>query len=365
MRRVSSPDWPSRAGTIAFVGEAPAAEEIRRDRYFVGKAGRLFDMFLARAGIRRSDCLVTNVFDFELPDNEVSNICVSQKEAKASAAGAFESWMKTPVDSGAYVPADILIEQFSRLEHELKQAAPNVVVPLGGTAVWALLCTAPYGKMKKLRGTLGQSAFGPWKCIPTYHPAYIARNFHHSPMLFSDFVKAKRESRTPELNLPERNAVVAESVEQVRAWLRGPLNTGWPVSVDIETAYGQIDCIGFANSIHEAFVVPFARILGKRKGKRPLANYWYSAEDETAVLVEVARLLGDPAIPKLGQNFNYDVAWIHEEWGVKVRNWRDDTRLQHLALWPELQADLATMTALHLTVPPWKLKGAHTHKPDE
>ena len=75
------PDWPVETPCrLAFVGEAPSDEELLGQRPLIGPAGRLFDKLLRIAQIERGDCLITNVFDEKLPDNEVLNWCGSTKE---------------------------------------------------------------------------------------------------------------------------------------------------------------------------------------------------------------------------------------------------------------------------------------------
>ena len=87
---------------VAFVGEAPGTEEEALGKPFVGPAGRLFNSLLARAGIERSECLITNVFDYKLPKNDVKNICVPKRDDTLNHPVA--------VDRGAYLP----IEEYER-----------------------------------------------------------------------------------------------------------------------------------------------------------------------------------------------------------------------------------------------------------
>lgn len=367
------PDWPESECKIAFVGEAPGTMEVRQGRYFAGKSGKLLRAFNARAGIPRANCLYTNVLDFQLPDNEISKLpgVLDAKGAREAYKNGpdmdtteFDNWIQVPVESGVYVPPRVIEDQLGRLKAELDRCRPNVVVACGATAVWALLCAAPYGKMRKLRGTIAESPWG-YKVIPTYHPAYIHRNYHHSPLFYADLCKARREMEYPGIYLPERKVEVCRSVDEVRSHVHRLTSRRWPAACDIETAYGQIDCIGFADGPNHAFVVPFAHLQAKTKKRPGLRNYWPTEKEEVAALIQVARLLDSEACPKVFQNGVYDVNWIWEEWGVRVRNWTDDTRLLHHSLWPELPGDLATIASLHLTVPAWKLKGRLHTKPDE
>ena len=54
---------------IMFVGEAPAAEENRQGRPFVGKTGAEFTELLTRiVGIKRSSIYLTNAFKYSVDD---------------------------------------------------------------------------------------------------------------------------------------------------------------------------------------------------------------------------------------------------------------------------------------------------------
>ncbi|MBT7186629.1 hypothetical protein HN911_04780, partial [Candidatus Bathyarchaeota archaeon] len=57
---------------IAFIGEAPGAEEEKLRRPFVGTAGRLFNDLLRRAGIQRHDVYLDNTFQQRPEGNNVS-----------------------------------------------------------------------------------------------------------------------------------------------------------------------------------------------------------------------------------------------------------------------------------------------------
>lgn len=336
------PDDPAEC-RIAFVGEAPGAEEVARGAPFVGSSGKMFNQLLRRAGIERAECLVTNVFDFELPNNSIKPLCVTQDAADEDSA-----WpqLQVPIERGAYVPAPIAVLQLSRLRSELEACSPNVIVALGGSAVWATLCQTPYGAMKKMRGTLHQGMMG--KTLVTYHPAYVMRNYNAMPIVLADFQKALRESVSPELGLPKIDVLIPKTPEEVEDFLN---DLGELAAVDIETLKGTIDNIGFADCFERAMSVPIYR---PDTGE----NYWETEADEVRVLSAIAKYLGDPHRHKVFQNGSYDVQWLFEKWGMITMGWTDDTRLLHHALWPESPKDLGTIASLHLNMPSWKLAGA-------
>lgn len=337
-------EWPhdGKCG-IALVGEAPGTDEVALGRPFVGRSGKMLNKLLRRAGIERKQCLVTNVFDFELPDNDIKPLCVTQKEADED-----PQWpqLQIPIDRGAYVPASIAVPQLRRLRSELVSLQPNVTVALGGSAVWALLGVSPFGTMKKMRGTVHQGIYT--KTLVTYHPAYLTRNYGALPFVLADLMKAKRESASPEVRHHEIEIIIPTRPEQVEEFLA---NLGSPAAVDIETLRGQIDNIGFADCMERAMSVP---IFQPQTG----VNYWETLDDEVRVMKAIIDYLRGETKVKIFQNGSYDVQWIWERWGAVTRNWTEDTRLLHHALWPELAKDLGTQAATHLDMPAWKLAGA-------
>src|SRR5262249_43800881 len=117
--------------SIAFVAEAPSDEELERGVPLVGPAGRHFNALLKSAGIRRDRCLVTNVFDEKLPGNDVAAWTVPLKEARALGCTDVPPIGK----SGFLAPRHRW--HLDRLAQELAQWKPHVIVPLGGTALWA------------------------------------------------------------------------------------------------------------------------------------------------------------------------------------------------------------------------------------
>lgn len=336
--------WPSGECKIALVGEAPGTDEMILGKPFVGRSGKLLNSILAQVGIEREQCLVTNVFDFQLPGNKIKPLCVSKKEADKS-----EDYpqLQIPIDSGAYVPAEIAKPQLNRLQRELEKCKPNVIVALGGSAVWATLAHSPYGAMKKIRGTISAGLFG--KTLVTYHPAYVLQNYAAKTRVVADLKKALTESKFPEIREMVIDVLIPKNLREVTNFLNRLRS---PAAVDIETLQGQIDNIGFADCIYRAMSVPIFY-----PGTIP-TQYWKTDEEEAKVITAIGRYLNNPNRIKVFQNGSYDVQWIWERWGIATYGWTEDTRMLHHALWPESPKDLGTIASIHLNMPGWKLAGA-------
>ena len=54
---------------IWIIGEAPGAQEEKTGRPFVGGSGRVLDSILAKAGIQRDGCYITNVINERPKEN--------------------------------------------------------------------------------------------------------------------------------------------------------------------------------------------------------------------------------------------------------------------------------------------------------
>lgn len=312
---------------IAFVGEAPSDEEVSKGVPFVGPAGKIFDAMMRTAGLERSEYLVTNVFDQKAPRNDVA------------------PWM---IDPDIYMPALL------RLQDEIDHYKPTVVVPMGGTALWAF--TGDKGIMN-FRGTpiaATRVAEG-IKLLPTLHPSFVQKQWKYYAVVAGDFVKAQKEAeRGPSIVYPARKLHLGPSLKQVEEFFERAHQA--PVlSVDIETGWGDITSFGVAISEDEAMSVPF---LDKRN---PSNSYWLMAHQEVRAW-ELIRELMATDIPKLGQNFPYDLIWLWAKKGVRVMNYRQDTRLLHHALYPELPKDLKFMAAAYSAQAAWKHWGGRYSK---
>ncbi|MFA5251464.1 MAG: uracil-DNA glycosylase, partial [Phycisphaerae bacterium] len=133
---------------ILFVGEGPGADEDAQGRPFVGRAGQLLNKIITACGLKRSDVFIANIVKCRPPEN------------------------REPL-------ADEIINCFPYLQRQIETINPEVIVALGAPATRTLLNTnKPIGQ---LRGQFHEYYAGlggtPIKLMPTYHPAYLLRNY--------------------------------------------------------------------------------------------------------------------------------------------------------------------------------------------
>ena len=333
---------------LFFVAEAPGADEVREGRPLVGPSGRLFDQLLGVAGIAREECWIANVFDFKIPRNEFKALTWSATEEKRHA--------KAHPDEGALPPCIVsgkakryLVPEhrgaIERLAARLEAVKPIVVVPLGGTALWAI--TGATG-IDNWRGTVTRQ--GGRVVVPTLHPARVLRQYKLFATVAGDLAKARGELALRGLGTQEPRPMWPVDLAAIEGWRMAAadmLGSGGAIAVDIETAAGQITHVGFGGRGLAQLVVPFV------DEEKPGMSYWADEKLELEAWLGVERICMMPN-PKVMQNGLYDMFWLERFAGVRVVNYCEDTRLLHHALWPELPKALGYMGQSHLRVGPWK-----------
>ena len=133
---------------IFFVGEGPGADEDAQGIPFVGRAGQLLDKIIAAMGLRREDVFIGNILKCRPPGN---------RDPKP----------------------DEIINCLPYLQKQIEAIDPEIIVALGAHAARTLLNTNK--SIGQLRGRFHEYYTSddsePVKLMPTYHPAYLLRNY--------------------------------------------------------------------------------------------------------------------------------------------------------------------------------------------
>lgn len=355
---------PATRPKIAIVGEAPGEHEALQGIPFVGTSGQELTRMLELSSIQRSECLLTNVFMDRPPQNKLESWCDKKRDVSEvykiylprlqEAAPEFPWPAKydfSPIKAGKYIHPKYLGE-LVRLKHELETAQPNLILALGAIACWALFGV---GKIEKLRGATAHStlAFRPdgsgIKVLPTFHPAYILRNWSDRPIVLADLEKAKREAEFPEVRRTSRKIYIPETIADLWDFFRQYLSTPTYVGTDIEAHVGrEITCICFSPSPWVSLVVPFTDGPG-------YGNYWSNVDDEVAALKFCRHVLTAKHLYKVFQNGLFDIQYLLEFWRIAPVNFKSDTMLIHHALQPELRKDLGFLGSIYTDEAAWKL----------
>jgi uracil-DNA glycosylase len=318
-----------------------------REAYNIGNAWiRNRRTWLELAGIA-----YTNVLNLQPPGNRIDALCVP----KAQVGSVYG---QPPLAIGKYLRPEFLCE-VDRLLSELAASRPNCILAAGNTACWALLRTTNIGQ---IRGAVSLSSTEPqYKVVPSYHPAAVLRQWSWRPITVADITKARREAEFPELIRPERYVRINPNLHDLITWRDWLLKHRPPLlAVDIETQWKMIRCIGFADSVSTAMVVPFI------DPSKPGHSYWPTFEEEKTAWSVVKSVL-ESSIPKLFQNGLYDMQYLLKS-GMRPASVMHDTMLLHHSLYPELRKGLGFLGSIYTNESSWKLMGrpkADTVKRDE
>jgi len=380
----------SRSPRVLFVGEAWGQSEELLQAPFIGHSGKEFFRMLGDASVgasqsyasvkkviyandalflakreewlRESRIGLTNVFNLKPQDNKLEALCGPTGKGASFAGRALPPLVRSP--KHAYLREEFF-GHLQRLGQEVQAAKPNLVVTLGAAALWgltaALRLPASPGAHSEIRGTTQP---GTPKFLPTFHPAYVLRQWSARSVTVADLIKAWRESASPDFARPSRNVLINPELADIREWGLKHIRGDAYVSCDIETKGGQITSVGFATSRSEALVIPFVCVAGDSATYR---SYWRSASDEYEAWGLVREFLGSPN-PKLFQNGLYDIQWLLRR-GIAIRNATEDTMLLHHAIHPEMRKGLGFLGSIYTDEPSWKLMrkrgGDETDKAEE
>lgn len=345
-----------RNAEVVLVGEAYGENDELLNSPFVGWSGYELSKMVCEAGLTsqdpleprqysnmvladwwsRSGLFLTNVFSFRPPDNKLAPLCGLRKEVGVS-------YWRQPLGKGGYVKEEYFGE-LERLKEELLAHPRTCIIALGATATWALMNQPKIGAVRGVATTASALCPG-LKVLPTYHPAGVMRNWTWRPIVVADLTKvAQRESKFPEVRRPERQVLINPNFEDVIEWFKRPALL---YSVDVETSRGQISMVGFARNRSDAIVIP---LIDKRKVGW---SYW-SPGEEVEIWKILRRVLESP-VPKLGQNFLYDLQYFIRALKIRPRAVAEDTMLLSHSLMPEMQKSLGFLGSIFTNEASWKL----------
>lgn len=150
---------------VMVIGEAPGAEEDRRGKPFVGRAGQLLDRMLGAIGLSRAATspaeavYIANILPWRPPGN------------------------RTPSDTevSAVLPF---------VERHIQLSGAEVVLSVGNTPTKALLATST--GIRRMRGTWHRHAATGLPLLPSFHPAYLLRQPAEKALAWRDLLALRR-----------------------------------------------------------------------------------------------------------------------------------------------------------------------------
>lgn len=315
------PGWGNRKARMMVLGEAPASNEVRDGRPFVGKAGQELAKMFGSVGVDLdADVYRTNV-------------------SLEPVSGDKDDWFFEK--DGA--PTQVTLRGLAALSQDIRDIQPNVVIPMGNYALWAM--TQQTGIMKRRGSILTSRLFGGVKVVPTIHPAALLWNspeeegsgmYKWRTVIIWDLERAKRESEFPELRSRPRTYLVDPKGAEANTAIERLLDAR-RLTYDIEGPYGRIGvkCIGFSDFDPEWSVC-----------------FWNHGTQSMGLF----KMLLETDVPKVGQNLMYDASCL-DQLGIHPRNIRFDTMLAQHAIMPDLPKGLDFLASIYTDIPYYKDEG--------
>lgn len=319
---------------IMVIGEAPGKDEDRYAKPFVGAAGRKLNRYLDKVGIDRdSEVFVTNVIK-RRPNRKND---MKTKEAQAE-----------------------VMSNLSALHKEIRAVKPQIIVPMGNTALRAIGINWP---ISSCRGFIIPTAFG--KVIPTFHPAFVFRQYQEDITCQKDWSKISRHMKS--VSYPtftesfDLNPTI-DDVERFVALVENKIKSGQKVSValDLETYYFEgtplnvpIKLVGLAASSTHAIVIPFI--------EQDDTLYWETEDEELRAWTAIGNLLENPQIEIVTHNSLFDILVLMNH-GFTVNATMYDTMIAQALVYPPSKHSLEYVASIYTDFPPWKLTADHSDK---
>jgi len=297
---------------IAFVAEAPGADEEKEGRLLIGASGNKWETCLSRNGIPRGSIFAANLFNYRPDGNK------------------FEKILACPE---LHISIQALYEYF-------RAHKPNVICTMGNWPTFFF--TGKKGKkagtgILNWRGSIMHSnvpGLEDVKVIPTVHPAAILRSSTLYPVFDMDIKRVIEDSAFPELRLPQREFIIAPKHDELMAYTEQLLKADM-LSIDIENVKNSsyIMCVGVASSPDFGVCIEYD-------------------ERDSATRDCLFRLLNSP-IPKILHFSTHDTEVLRVN-GFPVRNVYWDTIIAQHVMWPELPRSLAYLTSIYTREPYYK-----------
>lgn len=325
------PGYGNSNAKLFLLGEAPFIKEVQAGLPFVGPSGQQLDSLLKATGISRNQVWISNVYKYFLP----------------------------PVTDGRKIPFHIRLQRLGvdvdkvldELQTEINSIRPNVIMPLGGSALWAMTGS---DKIQRFRGSI-LFARG-CKVVPTYHPAHLLhqtegaeiKGYWNKSVMILDFKRAWEEAQTKEYQPPSRTLNICYSSAQLYNFIQRYKNSTRP-AVDIEAGGTCIPvCVGVAFTPHEGLTVPLWNTdpMFQRISNSEMAQMWNM----------LSQLLSSHDV--VGQNFKYDQDKL-ARLGFRIRSLASDTMLKAFAINPELPKALAFNQSIYTREPFYKDEGMY------
>lgn len=326
---------------ILILGDMPGDRESERGKPFVGPAGWELRKMLEVVGINLDDTYRCNVFSRQPPSNNLAYYCTEDVSDQARELGPIitspsQQWLDKR-----------FTHELDRLHSEIASVGPNLILALGNTATWALgLGTG----LSSLRGTIHpcKIADRTFKCLPTFHPSLILRQYSNRSIAISDLSKAAHEQHFPEIQYDNTELWLNPTLEDLEEFDLLHMAPSSICACDIETRRGQVTCLSFAPNPHYSLAIPF---WVEAEGP----NYWRTSAEELEAWLWAKRWLERADLIKVFQNGLFDLSYLaNPPYSFRPLNCTADTMLMSHSLWSELPKGLGFLGSVFTNFQSWK-----------
>lgn len=332
--------------SVVLIAESPAKEEMAHKpvpRPLVGRAGRVLDLALSKAGLPRATSRVMNLVPVRAPKDKFAMHDPRDvewgREVFASELAALKQ-AKVYVALGAN-PLKWLVGDLPVSRHRDK--AESDEGSGGAISMWrgsvlpvdelrARESTAPEDYLPLLGAAPHAGVNAGGFIIPTFHPSAIARQFSWHPWLINDLRIARRVAAEGRPELPRRKWFINE-VSELPRFVEEVRSTTRMVSFDTESE--PVWIVGLASDT-EVHVFEFVR----------------------EALEPLRVLLTDPEVVKIAHNWAHDFAFSRLNLDISVKAKIADPMGNANVLDSSLRKSLSP----HITTrwgPGWKWEGNH------
>jgi len=317
---------PSQAD-IVIVGGHPDYEDELEGRPFGSKTqyGRFLYTMLREAGINPAECYFTNVCKYVPPATKNANTLEAWL-TKSKKIGVANEWPH----ANSFYYSEQVAEGLDELYEEIAKHEPKIVVGLGDVPLWAF--TGNWG-IDDWRGSELHYRDTGISFVPTLHPGKLVASYAKRPFAITDLKQRVTRRLQDGFVTSQWQINIAPTLQEALMLLNAM--TG-DVAIDIETSRGQIVCVGIAWSSTDAMCIPF---IGEN------GAYW-SSLDQATIISTLRYNLARPDLHIIGQNFNYDASYFHENFTFTPRV-DFDTLIAQSVLFPGLPRGLGFLSSMY------------------
>ena len=299
---------------IMIIGDCPSVAAIKVHKPITIPVETVLEGCLHQAGLIKSEVYITNLIK---DDTRVEKYWKERTKQ-----------VITNIDSYKEI-----------LTEEIHKVNPRIIVTLGELPAYILTGN---GATTKTRGYPFTVKYSDVPVIPTLHPSkMIWSNYIWRYYLSHDLGKARKLAENFRLLYePGIETRIPETAMEASNILWELQRNFTKLSIDIEVNNFEVSCIGFAPGPEIAFSIP--------------TDMRWTVEEEVKIWNGIAKILGDPNITKIGQNFIFDIHFLAYKMNIITRGEIIDTMMAHSILYPDFLKGLNFLGSTYTMQPYWK-----------